>query len=47
VIERISDIQHLGGRGVPGHLWLHMEFEASLGYIKICLKNRNKTKGKE
>lgn len=27
-----------GGQEVQGHLWLRGEFEASLGYMKACLK---------
>lgn len=27
------------GSGVQGHPWLHIDFEASLGYLSICLKN--------
>lgn len=27
-----------GGSGVEGHSWLHNELEASLGYIRLCLK---------
>lgn len=26
------------GSGVQGHPWLHIDFEASLGYLSICLK---------
>ena len=34
-----------GGTGAQGHPQLHSRFEASLGYMKSCLKN--KTSGKE
>lgn len=33
------------GPGVQGQPWLHREFEASLGYVRVCLK-RAKTKVK-
>ena len=32
-----------GGSGVQGHPWLHSEFEASLGYMRPCLKTINST----
>lgn len=28
-----------GGQGVQGQLWLHNEFQASLGYMKPSLNN--------
>lgn len=28
------------GSGIQGHPWLHSEFESSLGYVKLCLKNK-------
>lgn len=30
--------QETGGSGVLGHLWLHIEFDASQGYISSCLR---------
>lgn len=33
-----------GGLGVQGHPWLQSEFEGSLGYVRCCLKNKNKRK---
>ena len=38
----ISEVEGRGP-GVQGHSWLHSEFQASLGYMKPCLKNRNYT----
>lgn len=35
----------VGGPGVQGQPWLHRQFEASLGYVRFCLK-RAKTKVK-
>lgn len=31
------------GSGVQGHPQLHSEFEASLGYIRSCLKKKKNT----
>lgn len=28
----------IGGLGVQDQAWLHGEFEAKLGYVKVCLK---------
>lgn len=30
-----------GGSGVQGHCWLFIKFEASLDYVRFCLKNIN------
>ena len=35
----------VGGPGVQGQPWLHRQFEASLGYVRVCFK-RAKTKVK-
>ena len=31
-----------GRPGIQSHLWLHTVFKASLGYMRPCLRNRNK-----
>lgn len=32
-----------GGSEVHGHPWLNSEFVASLGYVRLCLKKKNRS----
>ena len=46
-VSWLTEVVHLeveaGRWGIQGRLWLHSEFEASLGYMKLCLKNKTTT----
>lgn len=35
-----------GKWGAQGHLWLYIEFEDSLGYVRFCLKRKERWEGK-
>jgi hypothetical protein len=37
----------MGRSEVQGCPWLHSEFEASLGYVRLCAKKNKKKKNKK